>query len=96
MFALLMWLYSKPEFRTITMANLMFFLKSPHIHERKKYIFVVERILRENGYSLFETQQTADTEELAACFNIVHKRVAQVSDPSQLERAGLRNSYNVV
>jgi hypothetical protein len=38
------------------MGQLMFYLKSPHIKQRKKYVLHVERILRDQGLSLFETE----------------------------------------
>ena len=54
MYALLKWLGSQPQYKVITMGQLMFFLKSPHIKQRKRFILEVERILRSVGLSIFE------------------------------------------
>lgn len=84
MYTLLMWLSTKPEFKTVTMGQLMFFLKSPHIRQRKKYILSVERILRTAGLSVFEKDQQAKATELASYFSLTDKRISQSKELKRL------------
>lgn len=84
MYTLLMWLSTRPEFKVVTMGQLMFFLKSPHIRNRKKYILSVERILRAAGLSIFEKEQSAKATELASYFSLTDKRITQSKELKRL------------
>jgi len=76
----------------ITMGSLMFYLKSPHIKQRKKYLLHVERILRSHGLSLFEVDQEADTRALAGYFNILDKRKIQ-AEQEKKQQAEFRSTW---
>jgi len=76
------------------MSQLLFFLKSPHVKSRKKFILSVERILRSQGYSIFEKDQTARCLDLAPAFNIVEKRTYQASVGLKREELAHRSTWH--
>lgn len=86
MYALLTWLAAKEGLEQISMGQLMFFLKSPHIKQRRKFVLAVERIVRSIGLSIFEKDVIADTRKLAITFDVMAKRKTQAQNKLKILR----------